>query len=100
MSERQDIAHCSPLLRARLFAAMRDSLKPDGLLILQGYRPEQLAYGTGGPTQVENLYTSSLLRNAFAGMDILHLHEHDDTIKEGRGHHGLSALIDLVARKR
>jgi hypothetical protein len=29
----------------------------------------------------------------------LHLREHDDFVREGSGHSGMSALIDLVARK-
>jgi hypothetical protein len=40
-----------------------------------------------------------LLREAFADMEILHLAEHDSAINEGSGHHGMSALIDMVARK-
>ena len=40
-----------------------------------------------------------MLRAAFADMEILHLREHDDFISEGVGHRGMSALIDLVARK-
>ena len=93
------IQFAGPDLRQRLFAAMRDSLKPGGLLILQGYRPEQLDYGTGGPKQVEQLYTAAMLSEAFAGMEILHLQEHDSVIHEGRGHGGMSALVDLVARQ-
>lgn len=93
------IQFAGPELRQRLFAAIANSLKPGGLLILQGYRPEQLAYGTGGPRQADQLYTSAMLRDAFAGMEILHLQEHDTVINEGHGHQGMSALIDLVARK-
>ncbi|KAF1711539.1 SAM-dependent methyltransferase [Pseudoxanthomonas kalamensis DSM 18571] len=93
------IQFAGPALRRRLFEGMRAALKPGGLLLLQGYRPEQLGYGTGGPKEAENLYTAELLREAFAGMDILHLHAHDSEIAEGHGHHGMSALIDLVARK-
>jgi hypothetical protein len=33
-------------------------------------------------------------------MEILHLAEYDAVIEEGTGHKGMSALIDLVARKR
>ncbi|KAB2312505.1 class I SAM-dependent methyltransferase [Betaproteobacteria bacterium SCN2] len=85
--------------RARQFAGMRQALKPGGLLILQGYTPRQLEYGTGGPPHAENMYTQELLREAFGDWDILHLAEHDDVIEEGSGHSGMSALIDLVARK-
>lgn len=94
------IQFAPPSLRARTFAGIRTTLKPGGLLILQGYRPEQLAYGTGGPKQVENLYTEAMLREACAGMEILHLAAHDSVLSEGTGHAGPSALIDLVARKR
>lgn len=90
----------APRFREALFRQMADVLKPGGLLLIEGYRPEQIAYGTGGPPQVENLYTAELLRAAFADMDILELAEHDSEIHEGSRHHGMSALIDLVARKR
>ena len=40
------------------------------------------------------------LREAFAGMDILTLREYEADVAEGSGHHGRSALIGLVARRR
>jgi cyclopropane fatty-acyl-phospholipid synthase-like methyltransferase len=86
--------------REQMFAHIKRCLKPGGLLLLQGYTPRQLEYKTGGPSQAENLYTETMLREAFADMDILQLREHDDVIREGAGHSGMSALIDLVARKR
>lgn len=86
-------------LRSRIFQGIRTTLKPGGLVILQGYRPEQLRYGTGGPKEIDHLYTAAMLREAFHGFEILHLVEHDDVIREGTGHNGMSALIDLVARK-
>ena len=88
-----------PDMRDRLFARMKQALKPGGQLLLEGYRPEQLAYGTGGPAQVENLYTEALLRDAFADMEVVSLVSYDAAIVEGSGHVGLSALIDLVAVK-
>ena len=88
-----------PESRPQLFANLLRFLKPGGVLLLQGYTPRQLEYKTGGPSQIENLYTEALLREAFADMEILHLAEHDDVINEGAGHCGMSALIDMVARK-
>ncbi|HZW24057.1 MAG TPA: class I SAM-dependent methyltransferase [Gallionella sp.] len=92
------IQFVGPELRARMFDHIKRSLKPGGLLLLQGYTPRQHEYRTGGPSQVENLYTEDMLREAFADMEILHLAEHESFISEGVGHHGMSALIDLVAR--
>lgn len=86
--------------REQVFASIKRCLKPGGLLLLQGYTPRQLEYRTGGPSQAENLYTEAMLRKAFSDMDIVQLREHDSVIREGTGHRGMSALIDLVARKK
>lgn len=86
--------------RELVFANIKRCLKPGGLLLLQGYTPRQLEYKTGGPSQAENLYTEADLREIFADMEVIHLREHDSVIEEGKGHSGMSALMDLVARKR
>lgn len=85
--------------RDAVFSGMKQTLKPGGLLLLHGYRPEQLAYGTGGPPHSENMYTETLLREAFRDMEILRLSAYDRVVEEGCAHRGMSALIDLVARK-
>ncbi|HUW00042.1 MAG TPA: class I SAM-dependent methyltransferase [Gallionella sp.] len=94
------IQFAPPALREQMFVGIKRCLKPGGLLLLQGYTPRQLEYKTGGPPAAENMYTLELLHNAFGDMEIMHLREHDDHIGEGTGHSGMSALIDLVARKQ
>jgi cyclopropane fatty-acyl-phospholipid synthase-like methyltransferase len=93
------IQFVGPELRAKFFAGMKQALRDGGWLLMQGYRPEQLTYRTGGPGQAENLYTRALLEEAFGDMAVLEISEHDSVIREGTGHSGMSALIDLVARK-
>jgi SAM-dependent methyltransferase len=93
------IQFCPPPLRARVFESMKRALKPGGLILMQGYRPEQLKYKTGGPSQVEQLYTRELLEKAFADCVSVEIEEYDREVYEGSGHGGMSALIDLVARK-
>jgi cyclopropane fatty-acyl-phospholipid synthase-like methyltransferase len=93
------IQFLTPGERTRAFAGMKKALKPGGLLLMQGYRPEQLRYGTGGPKHVEHLYTRAMLEEAFEDFSSLEIREHDSIIREGVGHVGMSALIDLVGRK-
>ena len=90
---------CGPAVRDRIFTGIRRTLKPGGLVLIEGYRPEQLAYKTGGPKQLENLYTRPMLQKAFEGWEIIELREYDSLVSEGSGHSGMSALIDLIAKK-
>lgn len=93
------IQFAGPALRGHIFEGMQQALRPGGLILVEGYRPEQLAYGTGGPSQVENLYTEVMLREAFSDLEILELAAYDAPLTEGAGHSGMSAVIDVVARK-
>ncbi|MBV8744544.1 MAG: class I SAM-dependent methyltransferase [Xanthobacteraceae bacterium] len=94
------IQFANPTERQRIFAGIRRALKPGGLLLMQGYRPEQLNYKTGGPSAVENLYTEAMLAQEFADFADLTIRVHDSMHHEGTGHAGMAALIDLVGRKR
>jgi SAM-dependent methyltransferase len=93
------VQFADPPMRARLFAHIARCLKPGGALVLQGYTPKQLEYGTGGPPILSHLYTEAMLREAFAGFEILAFSEYEDDLDEGSGHRGRSALVGMVARK-
>ncbi len=88
-----------PPERAKVFAGIKRALKRGGLLLMEGYSPKQLQYKTGGPSEVENLYTRELLEKSFADFSSIEVAEYDKEIHEGAGHGGMSALIDLVGRK-
>lgn len=93
------IQFLEPHERDRLFPLINQTLKPGGLLILQGYRLEQLNYGTGGPSEPDHLYTEAMIRAALRDMDILEVLSYDERITEGKAHAGMSALMGVVARK-
>jgi len=94
------IQFLGPKARDDVFARMQSAVKPGGLFLLEGYRPEQLQYRTGGPGVIENLYTREWVEHAFADWQVLLLREYDAVLHEGTRHSGMSALIDVVARKR
>ena len=65
----------SPNERRAKWTGIRQTLNPGGLLILQGYTPKQIEYATGGPKQIQNLYTREMLEEAFADFDDLRITE-------------------------
>ena len=93
------VQFADPDTRARLFERIARSLKPGGVLVLQGYTPKQLDYRTGGPPILSHLYTRDLLESAFSDLSIIELREYEAEVREGQGHSGQSALIGLVARR-
>jgi SAM-dependent methyltransferase len=88
-----------PPERARKWAGMRRALKPGGLLIIQGYTPKQLDYGTGGPKQLDQLYTRALLEQAFGDFRDVTIAQEEREMHEGGAHSGMSAVINFTARK-
>ena len=93
------VQFADPPMRQRLFDGIERTLRPGGTLILQGYTPKQLDYGTGGPPQVENLYTEEQLRAELAPLAIHRLDVYEAEVAEGSGHQGRSALVGVVASK-
>ena len=88
-----------PDARERQFETLRRAVRPGGRLVLHGYTPKQLEFGTGGPPHAENMYTLELLQDAFQDWRIQRLAAYEREVQEGRGHYGQSALIDFVAEK-
>jgi 2-polyprenyl-3-methyl-5-hydroxy-6-metoxy-1,4-benzoquinol methylase len=85
--------------REYIHSCMQRSLKPGGLLVLVAFTPEQLALDTGGPHQIELLYTADEMRSHFAGMIIHHLDAIVCELHEGEAHTGLAAVLRLLAEK-
>ena len=93
------IQFAPPAERKRMFEGIKQALKPGGLLIMEGYGPKQLDYGTGGPKLLDWLYTLALLEGAFGDFASLEIDEYDVELEEGARHKGMSALIDFIGRK-
>jgi 2-polyprenyl-3-methyl-5-hydroxy-6-metoxy-1,4-benzoquinol methylase len=88
-----------PDARPGQFSDLKNAVKPGGVLMLHGYRPEQVALGTGGPPSEANMYTPDMLAEFFGDWQIERLASYERDVQEGRGHSGKSALIDLIATR-
>lgn len=88
-----------PVQRSKKWAGMRKALKPGGLLLLEGYTPKQLEFGTGGPKQLDHLYTREMLEADFGRFSKVEIKEYETHMSEGGGHSGMAAVIDLIAWK-
>ncbi len=91
--------HLPPALRQRVHRQVVRGLSPGGLFVLEAYSVRQLLHGTGGPASAELLPTLGALRTELAGLEQLHAVEIEREIHEGVHHDGLSAVVQVIARR-
>lgn len=91
--------HMPAALRARLHRSAIAALRPGGVLLLEAYTPKQLAFKTGGPLTAELMMTLAAVREELCGLEFLEAEEKLREVHEGKYHHGLSAVLQIVARK-
>jgi SAM-dependent methyltransferase len=91
--------HLPTALRRKVFRALVEGLRPGGIVLLEAYTPAQLGFGTGGPKEVDRLYTAEALREDFAGLELPVLRELTREVREGTLHTGQAAVVQFVGRK-
>jgi cyclopropane fatty-acyl-phospholipid synthase-like methyltransferase len=91
--------HLPPDVRPQVHANILNAVKPGGLVLLEAFSPAQLRHSSGGPKQVELLYTAEMLRRDFSPAEPLLLEEKEVSLEEGRMHSGPGAVVRAVFRK-
>ncbi|MEK9832789.1 MAG: SAM-dependent methyltransferase, partial [Rhodospirillaceae bacterium] len=87
--------------RAEVHRTIAETLKPDGLLLLEGFTPDHLGNGKGGPKDTRVMFTEVRLRDDFDGLlDIEHLEELKTELPASERHGGPAAVIRLRARRK
>jgi cyclopropane fatty-acyl-phospholipid synthase-like methyltransferase len=92
--------HLPPEVRAKIHGSMLQALKPGGIVILEAFTPAQLQHSSGGPKQVNLLYTAELLRQDFAGAEVVQLEETQIHLDEGHMHRGSASVVHAVFRRK
>lgn len=84
--------------REKLFKKIEDSLKKDGYFIGEFFSTKQLNYNSGGPKDVELLYTIEDFAIHFNSCN-KDIKEEVVVLNEGKGHQGEACVIRVVIQK-
>jgi len=93
-------AHTPAEARRHLHALVPTILQAGGCFLLEAYRQEQLAFGTGGPRDPDMLMSLVALREELRGLEIVETLEVERDIHEGAAHSGRSATVQLIGRQK
>lgn len=91
--------HFPESLRKAVFTQVYKGLNKGGVFLMEAYRKDQLKCKTGGPQVVELLYSKEELQEDFSAFTAITVETCDKDIEEGKYHKGISAVIQLVAKK-
>ncbi len=91
--------HLNPKIRSDVHSKVVDSLKPGGKLIPEVYEKEQLGKDSGGPRNIDMLYSKEELINDFNNMKIILLEKKIINLNESHHHKGEAVVLRLIAVK-
>lgn len=92
-------AHINPLKRNEYHKKLISLLKPGGKLILEGFSKKQIKNNTGGPRDIDMLFSEKELKTDFKNLSYLIVTETNITLKEGQFHKGEAAVIRVAGTK-
>ena len=92
-------AHFPPQLKTLYHKQFIDFLKPGGLIILEGFSKKQLNYSSGGPKNLDMLFSLKEIESDFDGLETLVLDEKLIDLDEGLFHQGDASVVRFVGKK-
>ncbi|MED4532773.1 methyltransferase domain-containing protein [Metabacillus fastidiosus] len=92
--------HFPKKLREKTLQGVKEAVKQGGYFITEVYSTYQIPYKSGGPQDVELLYSPEEFLQIFSDWRIVHFFIGEVTRHEGELHNGLSHVIQFVGQKR
>jgi ubiquinone/menaquinone biosynthesis C-methylase UbiE len=92
-------AHTHPLKRTEIHQKLTSYLKPGGILILEGFSKNQISYNSGGPRDIDMLFSKEELQSDFATFSELSVTETNYILDEGLFHQGTASVIRVFGIK-
>lgn len=91
--------HKTPGQREILYPKLIRALKPGGWLVLEAFNKKQINNNTGGPKEIDMLFSIDELREYFKSLAIVELEEQEQWLEEGLLHVGKADTVRLLAYK-
>lgn len=92
--------HTEPLVRKAFHAELVKSIKPGGFLILEAFSKSQLAFKSGGPSDINMLFDTAELNEDFKDFQVIQCEQLETELDEGAFHKGMASVVRFVGLKQ
>lgn len=92
-------AHMQPEKRKTYHQKLMNFLKKGGTLVLEGFSKNQIYNATGGPKNIDMLFSEDELKGDFYGFSELQINKLEIEFDEGRFHQGKASVIRVYGVK-
>ncbi len=93
-------AHVPYTLRKEFHAILATLLKPNGVIIFEAFSKKQLGFNSGGPKQLEMLFSEEDIRNEFPTIDFKFITTTIVDLDEGPYHQGKGSVVRFIGTKK
>ncbi|MCU0350357.1 MAG: class I SAM-dependent methyltransferase [Flavobacterium sp.] len=93
-------AHFPAEIRKQAHLKLLELLKPGGKIIFEAFGKEQLNYTSGGPKDIDMLFSEGEVRNEFPGISFDSLSTEKTVLDEGLFHQGEGVVVRFVGTKK
>ena len=92
--------HLNSFERKILHHKLINALAPEGIVIFEVYEKDQCGKTSGGPQNLEMLYSLNEIKNDFSEMQTIFLEKETIILDEGDKHKGEASIIRYVGKKK
>ncbi|MFM7017839.1 class I SAM-dependent methyltransferase [Flavobacterium sp.] len=92
-------AHFPASIRKQYHEKLLSFLKPNGLVIFEAFAKEQLNYNSGGPKQIEMLFSEEEIHDEFRNIYFIKLETVETNLDEGPYHQGNGKVVHFIGKK-
>jgi hypothetical protein len=92
-------AHFPYAIRKKYHKKLVSYLKPNGIIIFEAFGKEQLNFQSGGPKQLDMLFSEDEIKEEFLGINFSYLATVETTLDEGPYHQGKGNVVRFIGQK-
>lgn len=93
-------SHFPKAIRATIHKQIEELLKPNGVLIFEAFSNEQLQYPSGGPKDIEMLFSEEEIKEEFKNIEFDFLKTEIIELNEGPFHQGKGSVVRFIGKKK